>query len=48
MALAVLFIGMLQRYTPDIMGYLFGNLLGVTEAELWTMAGSRIGGNFVL
>lgn len=39
MALAVLFIGMLRRYTPDIMGYLFGNLLGVSGAELWAMAG---------
>ncbi|HYH01542.1 MAG TPA: metal ABC transporter permease, partial [Bacillota bacterium] len=38
MALAVLFIGMLRRYTPDIMGYLFGNLLGVSEPELWAMA----------
>ena len=39
MALAVLFIGLLQRYTPDIMGYLFGNLLGVTVADLWIMGG---------
>lgn len=37
MALAVLFIGLLKRYTPDIMGYLFGNLLGVTVADLWIM-----------
>ena len=37
MALAVLFIGLLQRYTPDIMGYLFGNLLGVTVGNLWIM-----------
>lgn len=39
MALAVLFIGLLQRYTPDIMGYLFGNLLGVTAPDLWLMGG---------
>lgn len=39
MALAVLFIGLLQRYTPDIMGYLFGNLLGVTVSDLWIMGG---------
>lgn len=39
MALAVLFIGLLQRYTPDIMGYLFGNLLGVTLSDLWIMGG---------
>ena len=30
LALAVLFIGMLRKYTPDIMSYLFGNLLRVT------------------
>lgn len=39
MALAVLFIGMLKRYTPDIMGYLFGNLLGITSTDLWVMGG---------
>lgn len=39
MALAVLFIGLMQRYTPDIMGYLFGNLLGVTVTDLWIMGG---------
>ncbi len=39
MALAVLFIGMLKRYTPDIMSYLFGNLLGVTAFDLWVMGG---------
>jgi ABC-type Mn2+/Zn2+ transport system permease subunit len=38
MALAVLFIGMLKKYTPDIMSYLFGNLLRVTTAELCAMA----------
>lgn len=37
MAMAVLFIGMLKRYTPDIMSYLFGNLLGVTNSSLWAM-----------
>lgn len=36
-ALAVLFIGKLKRYTPDIMSYLFGNLLRVTESDLWIM-----------
>lgn len=38
MALAVLFIGMFKRYTPDIMSYLFGNLLRVTAADLWAIA----------
>lgn len=37
LALAVLFIGMLKRYTPDIMGYLFGNLLRVTVGDLQVM-----------
>lgn len=39
LALAVLFIGMLKKYTPDLMSYLFGNLLRVTVAELWAMGG---------
>lgn len=39
LALAVLFISMLRKYTPDIMSYLFGNLLRVTVAELWIMGG---------
>lgn len=39
LALAVLFIGMLRKYTPDIMSYLFGNLLRVTVPELWVMGG---------
>lgn len=43
MALAVLFIGMLKRYTPDIMSYLFGNLLGVTAFDLWVMGGVGLG-----
>ncbi|NLY74991.1 MAG: metal ABC transporter permease [Firmicutes bacterium] len=42
MALAVLFIGLLRRYTPDIMGYLFGNLLGVTPTGLWIMGGVSV------
>ncbi len=37
MALAVLFIGLIKKYTPDIMSYLFGNLLRVTPGELWVM-----------
>jgi zinc transport system permease protein len=38
LALAVLFIGMLRKYTPDIMSYLFGNLLRVSVTDLWMMA----------
>lgn len=41
MAFAVLFIGMMRRYTQDIMSYLFGNLLQVTPADLW--AGLAVG-----
>lgn len=39
MAMAVLFIGLQKKYTPDLMSYLFGNLLRVTIPELWVMAG---------
>ncbi|HBE80706.1 MAG TPA: metal ABC transporter permease [Firmicutes bacterium] len=42
LALAVLFIGMLRKYTPDIMSYLFGNLLRVTVMDLWVMGGIGI------
>jgi ABC-type Mn2+/Zn2+ transport system permease subunit len=38
MALAVLFIGMAKRYTPEILGYLFGNLLSIGAVDLWAMA----------
>ena len=37
MAFAVLFIGMMKRYTPDIMSYLFGNLLRVSSIDLWAI-----------
>ena len=39
LAMAVLFIGMLRQYTPDLMSYLFGNLLRITHTELWAMGG---------
>lgn len=39
MAVAVLCIGLLKQYTPEILSYLFGNLLAVTTPELWAMAG---------
>ena len=48
MALAVLFIGLQRRYTPDIMSYLFGNLLRVTIPELWVMAGIGLLVSFVV
>lgn len=34
LALAVLFIGLMPGYSADLMGYLFGNLLSVGEADL--------------
>ena len=37
MALGVLFIGLMRRYDARVYGYLFGNVLGVTPANLWLM-----------
>ncbi len=34
MALAILFIGMLKQYTPEVYTFLFGNVLTITPAEL--------------
>ena len=34
MALGVLFIALKQDYTFDLSGYLFGNILGVTQTDL--------------
>lgn len=42
LALAVLFIGLQKKYTPDIMSYLFGNLLIISVNELWILAGISI------
>ncbi len=38
MALGVLFIGFMRRYDARLYGYLFGNILGVTEQSLVIMA----------
>jgi len=37
MALGVVFIGLMKRYDARIYGYLFGNVLGITEGNLVTM-----------
>lgn len=37
MALGVIFVYLTPGYTPNLMSYLFGNILTVTRAELWWM-----------
>jgi ABC-type Mn2+/Zn2+ transport system permease subunit len=37
MALAILFIGLMKSYNPEVYGYLFGNVLSVTGEELLTI-----------
>ena len=37
MALGIIFIFMTPGYTPNLMSYLFGNILTVTIPELWWM-----------
>ncbi len=37
MALGVIFIFLTPGYTPNLMSYLFGNILTVRSAELWAM-----------
>lgn len=39
MALGVLFIGLIDGYPPDINSYLFGNILAVSQGDLWFLAG---------
>ncbi len=34
MALAILFIGLMKGYRPEVYGYLFGSILSVTQADL--------------
>lgn len=34
MAMAVLFLGMMQEYNPEVYGYLFGSILSVTQEDL--------------
>ena len=35
MALGILFIGLIEGYTVDLFGYLFGSILAVTQQDLW-------------
>lgn len=37
MALAILFIGLMKTYNAEVYGYLFGNVLSVTQDELRTI-----------
>lgn len=37
MALGIIFVALTPGYTPNLMSYLFGNILTVTEMELWLM-----------
>lgn len=45
MALGVIFIGLSDRYNVDLFGYLFGNILAITSADLSAIA---LVGGFVL
>jgi len=37
-ALGILIISRVDRYTTDLFGYLFGDVLSITEEDLWTIA----------
>ena len=39
MALAILFIGFMRSYNPELYGYLFGSILSVTASDLAIIAG---------
>jgi len=39
MALAILFIGLMEGYRPEVFGYLFGSILSVTKGDLWVILG---------
>lgn len=38
MALGVLFVSLAKGYVPDMMGFLFGNILLISETDLWFLA----------
>jgi zinc transport system permease protein len=40
MALGVVLIGFTQGYQTDLFGYLFGNILAVSRADLWMVVGA--------
>jgi ABC-type Mn2+/Zn2+ transport system permease subunit len=39
MAMAILFIGFMKGYNPELYGYLFGSILSVTPSDLTVIAG---------
>jgi ABC-type Mn2+/Zn2+ transport system permease subunit len=43
MALGILFIGLMQGYTIDLFGYLFGSILAVSDQDLWITLGLGTG-----
>jgi len=43
MALAILFIGLMKTYNPEVYGYLFGNVLSVTPEELRIVGALTVG-----
>ncbi len=43
MALAILFIGLMKGYRPEVYGYLFGSILSVTSLDLKVIAALSIG-----
>ena len=43
MALAILFLGLMKTYNPEVYGYLFGGVLSVTKEELLTIGGLSVG-----
>ena len=42
MALAILFLGLMKTYNPEVYGYLFGSVLSVTTEELMTIGGLSV------
>ncbi len=38
MALGIIFLSFVEGYTPDVMSYLFGNILLVSVADIWILA----------
>jgi len=39
MALAILFLGLMRTYNPEVLGYLFGSILSVTASDLKMIVG---------
>lgn len=43
MALAILFIGLMERYNPEVYGYLFGSILSVTRDDVRLISALSLG-----